>query len=192
MSENEAAPSSPDHLEFRFRWDKSEHRRFYRIVQLDGRRGSKIRWLLNLWFGFVALVGLRALVPDSNGAEIGSGLVPLVIVGGWFAFDRWGLAYLSARSYEREHARCIPHDQVRVLDIEGITAQCTISSASVRWAGISKVRETDEFFLFFTTPSCAIQLPKRAIKDLAELRGWLARAAQGEGPANMRTEPTRR
>jgi hypothetical protein len=173
MSDNLAAQPSPDRLEFRFRWDKREHRRFYRTLQREARRGSKVRWVLNVWFGFIALVGIRALWPDSDGADLGAGLVPLAIVGGWLVLDQWGLSYLSAQSYEREHAACIPNDQIRVLDADAITAKCTISTSSVHWAGISKVRETEEFFLFFTTPGCAIQLPKRAIEDLERLRAWL-------------------
>ena len=123
---------------------------------------------------------------------MGAGLVPLALVGGWIVLDRWGLSNLGARSYEREHRQCIPNDQVRVLDSDGISAQCTTGSASVRWAGISKVRETDEFFLFFTTPGCAIQLPKRAVGDLEQLRTWLVDKSQNSELVNMRMEPTRR
>jgi hypothetical protein len=46
MSDTFPASQSPDRLEFRFRWDKAEHRRFYRSVQREARRGSKVRWLL--------------------------------------------------------------------------------------------------------------------------------------------------
>ncbi|HEY5616428.1 MAG TPA: YcxB family protein [Vicinamibacterales bacterium] len=112
--------------------------------------------------------------------------MPLVIVGGWFVLDRWGLSYFSAQTYEREHAVCIPNDQIRVLDADGITAQCTISSSSVHWAGISRVGETEEFFLFFTTPGCAIQLPKRAIDNLERFRAWLSDASQRKELANNR------
>lgn len=181
MNDNVASQDSPDRLEFRFRWDRREHRRFYQTLQREARRGSKVRWVLNVWFGFIALVGIRALWPDSDGADLGAGLVPLVLVGGWFVLDRWGLSHLSAQSYEREHAPCIPNDQIRVLDADGIIAQCTTSSSSVRWAGISKVLETEEFFLFFTTPGCAIQLPKRAIEDPERLRAWLSDASHKAG-----------
>jgi hypothetical protein len=127
-----------------------------------------------------------------GGSEVAFGLVPLALVAGWFTFDRWGLAYFSARSYEHDHAPCIPNDQVRVLDGDGITARCTTSTASVQWTGVIKVRETPDFILFFTTPTCAIQLPKRAVEAPERLRGWLNHAAETEGLANLRMEPTRR
>jgi hypothetical protein len=50
----------------------------------------------------------------------------------------------------------------------------------VRWHAVKKVVETDDFFLFFTTPSCAIQLPRRAISPpeaVEEIRQLVRRAA---------------
>lgn len=190
MSDSLTVPQSPDRLEFRFRWDKREHRRFYRTLQREARRGSKVRWFFNVWFGFIALLGITALWPGSDGVDFGAGLVPLAIVGAWFVHDRWGLSYFSARIYERQHALCLPNDQIRVLDADGVTAECTISSASVRWAGISKVCETDEFFLFFTTPGCAIQLPKRAIGDVERFRAWLSSASQRREAAGKGLQPS--
>jgi hypothetical protein len=174
MTEGTSAITSPERYEFRFRWDKREHRRFYRVLQQEAKRGSTARRVLNVWFGFIALLGLRALWPDVDGADIVGGLVPLTIVTGWLMLDRWGLAYISAARYEREHALCIPNDQIRVLDAAGVTAECTTSRSSVNWAGISKVLETNEFFLFVTAPGCAIQLPKRAIGDLDRFSAWLS------------------
>jgi hypothetical protein len=55
------------------------------------------------------------------------------------------------------------HDQVRVVSDDGIEAHCVTSDVKIQWRGISRVLETPEFFLFFTTPNCAFQLPKRAI-----------------------------
>jgi hypothetical protein len=188
----EAALPDLDRLEFRFRWDKSEHRRLYRTVQLEARRGSKTRWFLNAWFGLIAGASVLALIAPRDGASTVSAIVPLAIVVAWVGFDRWGLSYLSARSYERDHAPCIPNDQVRVLSGDGIAALCTTSNSSVRWAGIVQVQETPEFFLFFTTPACAIQLPKRAVGDQQQLRTWLNAAAERSGLANIRMEPPRR
>ena len=101
------------------------------------------------------------------------GATPLIGLLVFLAYIRWGLAYSAARVYARHHAACIPNDQVRVLTTEGIEARCTTSTATVGWTGITKVRETPEFFLFFTTPSCAIQLPKRVVADVPALREWL-------------------
>lgn len=47
----------------------------------------------------------------------------------------------------------------------------------IRWQGMQGVVETPEFFLFYVTRSCAVELPKRAIptqQDLQLLRGVLS------------------
>lgn len=176
--------SQPGRFEFRFRWDRAEHRRLYRAMQREVRRGSKVRFLLNAWFAFIAAVALLALIGGRDASSRLSSIVPLAIVAAWFGFDRWGLAFLSARSYERDHAPCIPNDQIRILDGDGIAAECTTSNVSVRWDGIVKVHETPEFFLFFTTPACAIQLPTRAVRDPQQLRAWLTHMAENKRLTN--------
>jgi hypothetical protein len=148
--------------------------------------------LLNAWFVLIAILSVFALIGAREGSSPASAAVPLLIVGAWFVFDRWGLSYFSARAYERDHAPCIPNDQVRVLSPDGIAARCTTSDAAVRWTGVIKVRETPEFFLFFTTPGCAIQLPKRVVTDPQALRIWLKRTAESNGLANTTLEPTAR
>lgn len=179
-------------LEYRFRWDRAEHQRMYRALQRETRRGSKVRWALNLWLGFVALVFVFALWHARDGEQARFALQPLAFIGAFYVFDRWGAAYLNARSYARNHAPCLPNDQIRVLDAEGLTAQCTTTNAAVKWVGVVKVTETPEFFLFFTTPNCAIQLPKRAVGDVEELRGWLGRKESADAMKNLQSEPVRR
>jgi hypothetical protein len=189
MNDPQATMSISERLEFRFRWSEPEHRRFYRALQREVRRGSKARWLLNVWFFPLALVSLQGMVSARTGSRFAWAFAPLAFIGVAIFLDRWGLSYLSARSYARNHAPCIPNDQVRVLNGDGLAAQCTTSHASVHWNGIVKVRETPEFFLFFTTPKCAIQLPKRAVPDSKHLRVWLRHAAESRGMADVRMEP---
>jgi hypothetical protein len=174
MTDNVTVVADLDRLEFRFRWDESEHRRMYRAIQRDVRRGSKTRLLLTIWFAILAVVPLVGLIRARDLASAIAASVPLVVIAAWIAFDRWGLSYFGARSYARAHALCIPHDQVRVLNSGSIEAHCTTSDVSVNWPGIVRVHETPEFFLFFTTRTCAIQLPKRAVPNLEQLRLWLS------------------
>jgi hypothetical protein len=165
-----------DRLEYRFRWNDAEHRRFYRALQRETRRKAKYWLFFKIWMGIVGSIYLLSLVNPRT--QFGPAtLWPLAAVLVFIGLDRWGLPYWSARAYARAHAPCIPNDQVRVLDRDGIAATCTTSSASVRWPGVVRVEETPEFFLFFTTPRCAIQLPKRAVGDVPQLRAWLDRAA---------------
>ena len=125
--------------------------------------------------GVISMLGL--IGAWRGGTDARPLILPLVLSVYWLTFNRWGFAYMAARSYARDHAPCIPNDQVRILTPEGITARCTTSDVSVAWSGICGVAETRDFFLFMTTPACAVQLPKRAVGDLDQLRTWLREAA---------------
>ena len=83
----------------------------------------------------------------------------------------------------------MPNDQVRLLTPDGITARCTTSDASVAWAGVKRVEETPEFFLFMTTPACAIQVPKRAVGDVRQLRAWLREGPGRQDAVALRLAP---
>jgi len=165
---------SRDSLEYRFRWNAGEHRRFYRALQRAARRGSKARVALHVWLGLIGAISLLgalgALRAGGPVVAVASGFIFVTV---FYAFDLWWLGHATTQAYARDHAACIPNDQVRLLTPDGITARCTTSDVSVSWAGVQRVEETPEFFLFMTTPVCAIQLPKRAVGDVAHLRTWL-------------------
>jgi hypothetical protein len=174
-----------ERLEYRYRWDRSEHQRFYRALQREAR-GSKVRLLVLIWIGLLAALSVFAFIRARPEQRSVAALWPVGFFAVYLVFDLWGLAYMNARAYERTHAQCIPNDQVRVLSDEGLAARCTIGDASIRWAGIVRVRETPEFFLFFTTPRCAIQLPKRVVAEPQEVRAWLDRTAEATGLSQLR------
>ena len=108
----------------------------------------------------------------------------MLVILAWLALVRWGMPHLSARTYARNHRACIPHDQIHVVSHEGIQAQCQTSDVKIQWNGISRVLETPEFFLFFTTPQCAFKVPKRAIptaeqvEAVRQLAGWYSHIEQ--------------
>jgi YcxB-like protein len=145
---------------------------------------------LSAWFVLIAAIFLLTVIGARDASSRLSAAAPLTFIAVWFLLDRWGFAYFSARSYARDHAPCIANDQIRILDEEGIAAHCTTSKVSVQWNGIVNVRETPEFFLFFTTPVCAIQLPTRAVDNPEQLRAWLNHMAESGKLANVGTEPT--
>jgi hypothetical protein len=176
-------------VEFRFRWNAAEHRRFYRALQVEARRGSRTQLLLRVWLYSCAALFILILARTRTWGEALWPAEILASIVAWIAFDRWGMAYLAARSYRRDHAACIAADQVRLFTADGIEARCTTSTSAVRWSGILRVSETPEFFLFMTTRACAIQLPKRAVRDIVQFREWLrGRAASGE-VANTAAHP---
>ena len=164
-----AASPTAAALEFRFRWNAAEHRQFYRAlhrVVTSSAKNRSLLWVIRLFPAAALAVafgtgdGWRV----GLGAALGYGLIMLVLS----ALGRVGGAYWSAREYARTHA-CVTDDQVRVLSAAGIEARCATSTTAVQWHGIQRVVETPEFFLFLTTPRCAIQLPKRAVGGPAEL-----------------------
>lgn len=192
MGSSSVAPSTG--LEYRFRWSAVEHRAFYRALQREVSRRSFLRFLVPGALGLFAVVALVAIV----GSELSVGTVIVVLAPYvllfffWIALLKWGMAYVSARMYRRAHAACIPHDQIRVISDEGLEARCVTSTVQVRWAGIVRTVETADYFLFFTTPSCAIQLPKQAITDGASLerlrdvlRAHLGARAELAGPKSV-------
>jgi hypothetical protein len=174
-----------ERFEYRFLWDAAEHRRFCRVLQQEVRQRSKVALALKVWFGLVAVVFGLALVGARDRAGVLGALPPLVVIVAWFVFDRWGLPYLPARSYERDHAPCLPNDQVRIVSATGLEANCTSTKASISWSGIARVRETPDFFLFFTTPNCAVHVPKRSVENVEQLRAWLG--PRLDGAARERT-----
>lgn len=183
MGSSSVAPAT-DLLEYHFRWSAAEHRAFYRALQREANRRGARRFIVPGALGLFAVVAIVAILgSDLSTATVALTLAPYVLLFLlWIALLKWGLAYLSAHAYRRAHAACIPHDQIRVVSEEGLEARCVTSTVKVRWSGIARIVETPDHFLFFTTPSCAIQLPKQAVTDgvgLEQLREIL-RAHVGE------------
>jgi YcxB-like protein len=162
----------PDRLEFRFLWNAAEHRRLYKAVRRAVWRRAWYRRLLPVAVGSIVVAEAAVLaVSPVPLSRVASGSSPyLVLIAFWFVLIRWGLPYLSARTYARGHQRCIPHDQVRVVTAEGIEAQCVTTNVTIRWSGVTRLIETPEFFLVFTGPNCAFGIPKRAVPDAESLR----------------------
>jgi YcxB-like protein len=174
------ATAVPDRLEFRFLWNAAEHRRLYNAVWRVTWRRLAYRWLV-LAAVLLIVVGEAAALAVSPVplSRVASASAPyLVLIALWFVMIRWGFADLSARSYARNHQRCIPHDQVRVVTADGIEADCVTTNVKILWSGITRVVESPEFFLVFTGPTCAFAIPKRAVPDerLSGLRGVFVRA----------------
>lgn len=158
-------------LSFQFTWNQAEHARLMRAVARYQLTGWFARSALALVFGGLVLLMLMVslLQPRENLWNVWRAAAPwLAILGVWFALLRLGLPYLSARSFRRDN-HCATHPMRRMVSAEGLRTECETTSTDVRWTGIHGVVETPEFFLFYVTPACAIQLPKRAIATPVEL-----------------------
>jgi YcxB-like protein len=158
-------------LTFEFTWDQAEHARLIRAITRHQLTGWLRRSFLALIFGAVVLFMLLVpfLRPGASPWVVWRAAAPwVVILGIWFALLRLGLPYLSARSFRRDN-HCARHPMRRIVSAQGLRIECETTSTDMRWSGIHGVVETAEFFLFFYTPVCAIQLPKRAIPTPIEM-----------------------
>ena len=174
----------PDRLEFRFLWNAAQHRRLFKAVRRVVWRRAWYRRLLPVAVVFMVVAEAAALavspVPLSRIAISSSPY--LILIAFWFVLIRWGFPYLSARAYGRDHQRCIPFDQVRVVTPEGVEAHCVTTNVAIRWSGVTRVIETPEFFLVFTGPNCAFAIPTHAVPDAESLRAVRGAFVRALGP----------
>jgi hypothetical protein len=159
-------------LRFEFKWDEAEHARLIRAVmrhRLTGRLNrAAFPVICGAFLLFVLVVPF--LRPNPNPLPVWRAAVPwLLLLGLWLVALRWGLPYLSARRFRREN-HCARHPMRRIIDAHGLRTECETTSTDIRWHGMRGVVETPEFFLFYVTRSCAVQLPKRAIPTRQDVR----------------------
>jgi hypothetical protein len=167
----EAVVQSPaPGLAFTYRWDFGEHVRLQRaLMQHHGRSGGR-RWIFRaLLIAMTLVVTLALLGSGSHWRETLRSLAPwLALFALWMGLLRWGLPYYSAWSYRRTNA-CVDHDMTRAVSPAGIQLRCHTTATDLRWEGVLRATETPEFFLFFVSSNCAVQLPKRAISTNEQL-----------------------
>jgi hypothetical protein len=166
-------------LSFEFAWNEAEHARLIRAMTRHRLTGWLNRAALPFICGALLLFVLVVpfLRPNADPLAVWIAAAPwLVILGIWFALLRWGLPYMSARTFRRDN-HCARHPMRRIISVQGLRTECETTATDIRWQGVQGVVETPEFFLFYVTRSCAVQLPKRAIptqQDLKRLRAVLS------------------
>jgi hypothetical protein len=163
--------SLPESLAFEFQWDQAEHVRLLRAVTRHQLTGWLRRSALGLIFGALAVFVLVVpfVRPGADPRIVWRAAAPwALILAIWYALLRLGLPYLGARGFKRDN-HCASHPMRRIVSASGLRTECETTSTDVQWSGIHGVVETSEFFLFYVTPVCAVQLPKRAILDPSQL-----------------------
>ena len=169
-----AAPAvAPTTFEFRFIWDAREHRRLFRALQREALGRSKFRYVIYVWAAVMCLLAVSGMAHAATGVDRVEQATPLLIVGLSIGLYRWALPRIETRSYRRRHALCLPNAQVVTVTPDAIEARCTTTTTKLTWSGVVRIIETPEFFLFFSTPACALHIPKRVIGDVAAFRQWL-------------------
>jgi hypothetical protein len=98
----------------------------------------------------------------------------------------YGLSALSQRWTIRRQLAKIPDSRgpyVWTIDTEGIQISGALSSSTIKWAALTKVRETKLDFFFYQGPKIARFLPKRVISDSqqqSDLRRLIAECMPGK------------
>ena len=169
MADVGSAPESP--LVYHFEWDRREHRRAFAQISRHALFRRWVRILLRI--GLALLLLMLALAFWGAEGRRGSfllGLAPwLLILGLWVVFLRYGNGWMSARGWAKRHPPGNRSVTCRITR-EGVESSSYSSEALLKWAGLHRVVETEEFVLYFYTWQCAQFLPKRVVPNVAELR----------------------
>jgi hypothetical protein len=170
-------------FEFSFLTDFREQVRAQRAIYYH-RHGWQ---LLRIIAVLLVVVGMYVLpIAFDRRRRLADEWVELLLLG--FLMGVIGLAiyqrpYMSVKAgYGRNRPWPVP--QTFALQERGLLVIGAVASSCVDWPGISEVRETSEFVLFFISDEAAFVLPKRVVKVMEwpglreALRSWLGDRAR--------------
>lgn len=162
-------------MRFEFDFDAREYRRCFRRIVWHGRHPG---WV----FGFAVMgAGTAWFLVVIARALTGGGLVALigflpwgVLATLWLLATLFWLPFAAARTYRK----FFPGTQSMEFTEDALVASSSSASSTRAWSAFSRVLEVRDFFLFYVGRDAASALPKRVIRDAAELnevRGFLRR-----------------
>ena len=94
----------------------------------------------------------------------GAFTLPVSVIS--FAADYFMIGQRLRRRRRNEPA--FNHDQVLRISPLGIESECELVRAQLDWKGIVKAERGRHLVMLYTTPLCAILIPLRAFRDIAE------------------------
>ncbi len=124
---------------------------------------------------FVLAIGGLVLTTFYYLAGAGAGIEWWVIPGLFlmiavlFAVTAWSQRWTIGRQLRKIPDSRGPY--VWKIDAEGIQITGALSNSSSKWAALTKVRETQRDFYFYSAPKFARFLPKRVFADTAQVSG---------------------
>jgi len=170
-------------FEFSFLTDFREQVRAQRVIYYHRHGWS----LLTIFALLLVLAGMYVWpIAFHSRRRLADAWIELLVLG--FLMSVIGLAihqrpYMSVKAgYGRN--RSWPVAQMFDLQERGLLVIGAVGSSCVGWPGISEVRETSEFVLFFITDEAVFVLPKRVVKVMEwpglreSLRSWLGDRAR--------------
>ena len=164
---------------YTYDWRPAEHARVTALlVQEQFASGFRrvLKWAVIVLLVLGAIVALASLASgDVTGAMQ---LIPLVIVIGVLilVFARV-VGWIQAWQLKRTDPN-VAHPLTHKLDESGYHVSTRTTDIDLKWAGLHKVRETSDLFLFYYSKRLAYYLPKRTLaspEEIEELRAWIRR-----------------
>lgn len=177
MTSSENRSVSEDGRRFTFSWQASEHAEVVRLLVREQMRSGLWRAAKWLTLLVVAIAWLVVLITIWLGDWRSlNALLPLllavtVLLVGFGRITGW-LRAIQVRKNDPN----VAHPFTYEFGDSGLRLKLHTLSSELRWAGMARIRETADMFLFYYSPRTAYFLPKRAIgpgSEIEALRGWI-------------------
>ena len=164
-------------ISFTFDWCPGEHARVTSLLiheQFSSGLWRILKWAVVLALVVSATLTIAAAAVGDLNSTVQLGPLTLVVSG-----LTWKLPILTGRLQAWRVRRSDPnvaHPITHTLDDSGLHIGMRTLNAKLKWAGMSRVRETPEMFLFYYSRRTAYFLPKRVVGpavDSARLADWI-------------------
>ncbi len=162
---------------FTFDWQPGEHARVTALLireQFSSGPWRILKWAVVLVLVLSASLTLATAAAGDLDSALRLGPLTLIV-----SALTWKLPILTGRLQAWRVRRSDPnvgHPITHTLDDSGLHIAMHTLNAELKWAGMNRVRETPEMFLFHYTRRTAYFLPKRVVgpaEDSAGLAEWI-------------------
>jgi hypothetical protein len=164
-------------ISFTFDWRPGEHAHVTSLLireQFSSGLGRILKWAVAFVLVLSATLTIAAAAVGDLTSTLQLGPLTLVVSG-----LTWKLPILTGRLQAWRLRRSdlnVAHPITHTLDDSGLHIGMRTLNAELKWAGMNRVRETSEMFLFYYSRRTAYFLPKRVVgpaADSAGLADWI-------------------
>ena len=164
-------------LSFTFDWRPGEHAHVTSLLvreQFSSGLWRVLKWTVVLVLILSATLTITAAAAGDLNSAMQLGPLALVVSG-----LTWKLPILTGRLQAWRVRRSDPnvaHPITHTLDDSGLHIGMRTLNAELKWAGMNRVRETSDMFLFYYSRRTAYFLPKRVVgtaDDWSGLADWI-------------------
>ena len=157
---------------FTFDWRADEHARVTSLLireQFSSGLWRIIKWAVVLILVLSAALTLATAAAGDVRSTMQLGPLTLVVAG-----LTWKLPILTGRLHAwriRRNDPNVGHPITHTFDDSGLHIGMRTLNAELKWAGMNRVRETPDMFLFYYSRRTAYFLPKRVVGDAEDATG---------------------